>query len=211
MRRCGLGDPHPGCPAAPPSGSAPTPRGPRAPAHGAPKRLTEAAVRLGIAIYSHQKIRAARPRPSRGPPDTRRTGARRGRRREAPNGGGPRVRLGFAIKREKAEYTSHGNVKVHTPESVPSDTFSDTFPAPGCWGHRAENSKHYNSTKQRTWLAIVPHVDLRPCRHGFSAIQFLLGTHLKSPSRTQPGWQSFKKPGLQATPLMLTAGGGTPL
>ena len=102
-------------------------------------------------------------------------------------------------------------MKVHTPESVPSDTFSDTFPAPGCWGHRAENSKHYNSTKQRTWLAIVPHVDLRPCRHGFSAIQFLLGTHLKSPSRTQPGWQSFKKPGLQATPLMLTAGGGTPL
>ena len=172
-------------------------------------------------------VRAGRPasgppgRARPGPPDTAHRRTARPKRAEARS---PRTRRRryvwafrlVAIKREKAEYshqktTSHGNVKVHTPESVPSDTFSDTFPAPGCWGHRAENSKHYNSTKQRTWLAIVPHVDLRPCRPGISAIQFLLGTHLKSPSRTQPGWQSFKKPGLQATPLMLTAGGGTPL
>ena len=36
--------------------------------------------------------------------------------------------------------TSHGNVKVQTPESVPSDT----FPAPGCWCqlHARKLSKH---------------------------------------------------------------------
>lgn len=36
--------------------------------------------------------------------------------------------------------TSHGNVKVHTPESVPSDTFSDTFSRAWMLGPKTQNT-----------------------------------------------------------------------
>ena len=79
---------------------------------------------------------------------------RRGGRPRAPGAGpaGPaicRFRIIFDTydKTQKAkgrifspQNTSHGNVKVHTPESVPSDTFSDTFSRACMLGPTTQNT-----------------------------------------------------------------------
>ena len=83
------------------------------------------------------------------------------RRGGAGAGGGPRARTrrrrtpandraGGGVRLDKTQKakgrifspqnTSHGNVKVHTPESVPSDTFSDTFSRAWMLGPKTQNT-----------------------------------------------------------------------
>ena len=67
-----------------------------------------------------------------------------------PGRGGRRLRFGVDkssknVAKSKGrifspQNTSHGNVKVHTPESVPSDTFSDTFSRAWMLGPKTQNT-----------------------------------------------------------------------
>jgi hypothetical protein len=118
---------------------------PRRYARGTPEIRPESGPRLLRTGYPRRRGGTAPRRDAGGAGAGGGPRARTRRRRTPANdraGGG--VRLDKTQKAKgrifSPQNTSHGNVKVHTPESVPSDTFSDTFSRAWMLGPKTQNT-----------------------------------------------------------------------